>query len=214
MRSIRRIRSSIPRRKGLRAYSGVCGHEFVDFKTFPDELQGGFIKVRYKPTNRVEIHKWIEGPFGYDEEYVSDLLFSTNLSFIPVDLQFGPRGDLFVCDWYNPVKGHMQYSLRDERRDRHTGRIWRITTKGLPTQDPPKIAGASIDELLELLKRPEYRIRYWAKRELRERDPTAVKSGARCLGCEARSDRSAFPTSSTRSALDVSLDRRRRHGWQ
>ena len=112
-----------PAPAGLRAYSGTCGHEFVDFAAFPGELQGHFIKVRYKPTNRVEIHKWIEGEFGYDEEYVSDLIFSTNLSFIPVDLKFGPRGDLYVCDWYNPVKGHAQYSLRDERRDRHSGRI-------------------------------------------------------------------------------------------
>jgi putative heme-binding domain-containing protein len=174
-----------PAPKGLKAYSGTCGHEFVDFPTFPDELQGGFIKVRYKPTNRVEIHKWIEGPFGYDEEYVGDLLFSTNLSFIPVDLQFGPRGDLYVCDWYNPVKGHMQYSLRDERRDRHSGRIWRITTKDQPLQAAPNIAGASIDKLLELLKRPEYRIRYWAKQELRQRDPlevaTALDAWARKL---------------------------------
>ena len=54
-------RSSIPRPTGLRAYSGTCGQEFVDFATFPAELQGHFIKVRYKPTNRVEIHKWIEG---------------------------------------------------------------------------------------------------------------------------------------------------------
>jgi len=165
-----------PAPKGLPAYSGVCGHEFVDFGTFPDELKGGFIKVRYKPTNRVEIHKWVEGPFGYEEEYVSDLLFSTNLSFIPVDLQFGPRGDLFVCDWYNPVKGHAQYSLRDERRDRHSGRIWRITTKGKPLQDPPKLVDASIDELIDHLKRPEYRVRYWAKRELRDRDSSDVKS--------------------------------------
>lgn len=163
-----------PGPQGLQAYSGVCGHEFVDTPAFPDELQGGFIKVRYKPTNRVEIHKWKEGPFGFNEEYVGDLLFSTNLSFIPVDLQFGPRGDLFVCDWYNPVKGHMQYSLRDERRDRHSGRIWRITTKGKPSLDAPKIAEASIDELLELLKRPEYRVRFWAKRELRERDAKDV----------------------------------------
>ncbi len=165
-----------PSPKGLQAYSGVCGHEFVDFATFPKELQGGFIKVRYKPTNRVEIHKWKEGPFGYEEQYVSDLLFSTNLSFIPVDLQFGPRGDLYICDWYNPVKGHMQYSLRDERRDRHSGRIWRVTAKDHALQDLPNFAKSTIPELLDHLKRSEYRYRYWAKRELRSRDRAEVKA--------------------------------------
>lgn len=165
-----------PAPKGLQAYSGVCGQEFVDFATFPDDLRGGFIKVRYKPTNRVEIHRWHEKPFGYEEEYVGDLIFSTNLSFIPVDLRYGPRGAMYVCDWYNPVKGHAQYSLRDERRDRHSGRIWRITAKGKKLQEPPKIAEASIAELLDLLKRPEYRYRYWAKRELRERDAGEVKT--------------------------------------
>jgi putative heme-binding domain-containing protein len=164
-----------PSPKNLQAYSGTCGQEFVNTSTFPEELQGHFIKVRYKPTNRIEIHKWKEGEFGFEEEYVSDLLFSTNLSFIPVDLQFGPQGDLYVCDWYNPVKGHAQYSLRDERRDRHSGRIWRITAKGKSLQDAPKIAGASIAELLELIKRPEYRYRYWAKRELRQRDEALVR---------------------------------------
>lgn len=159
-----------PRPTGLQAYSGVCGHQIVDFPTFPPELQGGFIKVRYKPTNRVEIHRWVEGDYGYEEQYVGDLLFSTNLSFIPVDLQWGPRGALYVCDWYNPIKGHMQYSLRDPRRDRDSGRIWRITAKGRPLLDPPNYAEASIAELLELLKRPEYRIRDWARRELRQRD--------------------------------------------
>jgi putative heme-binding domain-containing protein len=163
-----------PKPDDLQAYSGTCGQEFVDFPTFPADMQGDFIKVRYKPTNRVEIHKWIESDFGFDEEYVSDLIFSTNLSFIPVDIRFGPSGALYVCDWYNPIKGHAQYSLRDERRDRHSGRIWRITAKGLPLQKPPRIAGATIAELLDVLKRPEYRYRYWAKRELRQRDPTEV----------------------------------------
>mgnify|MGYP002622909083 CR=1 FL=1 len=164
-----------PRPSGLQAYSGVCGQEFVDFATFPAELQGDFVKVRYKPTNRVEIHKWREGEFGYTEQYVGDLIFSKNLSFIPVDLRYGPRGAMYVCDWYNPIKGHAQYSLRDDRRDRHSGRIWRITAKGIPTQDPPDIAGATEKELLELLKRAEYRYRYWAKRELREREPRVVE---------------------------------------
>ncbi len=160
---------------GLRAYSGVCGHEFVNFATFPKELQGGFIKVRYKPTNRVEIHRWREETFGFDEEYVGDLIFSTNLSFIPVDVRFGPRGDLYICDWYNPVKGHAQYSLRDQRRDRHSGRIWRVIAKGIPLQEPPKYAQATIAELLEILKRPEYRYRDQAKRELRNRTASEVK---------------------------------------
>ncbi len=163
-----------PAPAGLQAYSGVCGHEFVDFATFPDELQGHMIKVRYKPTNRVEILKWKEGPFGFDEEYVSDLLFSTNLSFIPVDLKFGPRGDLYVCDWYNPIKGHMQYSLRDERRDRHSGRIWRITAKNRPLLEAPRFAEATVSELLDLLKRPEYRVRFMAKRELWDRDAAEI----------------------------------------
>lgn len=163
-----------PKPTGLQAYSGTCGQAFVDFNTFPSELSGHFIKARYKPTNRIEIHKWKEGPFGFDEQYVSDLVFSTNLSFIPVDLNFGPRGALYVCDWYNPIKGHAQYSLRDERRDRHSGRIWRVTAKDRPLQAMPEINGASTEALLEILKRPEYRLRYLAKLELRERPQDEV----------------------------------------
>jgi putative heme-binding domain-containing protein len=165
-----------PRAAGLQAYSGVCGHEFVDFGFWPEEMQGGFVKVRYKPSNRVEIHQWIEKDDHFEEAYQGDILYSSNLSFIPVDLKYGPRGAMYVCDWYNPVKGHMQYSLRDERRDRLSGRIWRIVPKGATLQDPPTIHGESIVALLEILKRPEYRYRYWARRELRERSGNDVKA--------------------------------------
>ncbi|MFP6879403.1 MAG: PVC-type heme-binding CxxCH protein [Roseibacillus sp.] len=161
--------SQHPRANGIPAYSGVCGHEFVDFASWPDDLQDGFVKVRYKPSNRVEFHKWVEHDDHFREEYQFDLIFSTNLSFIPVDLRYGPRGAMYVCDWYNPIKGHAQYSLRDPRRDRKSGRIWRIVPKGAKLQDPPAIAGQPIPALLDLLKRPEYRYRYWAKRELRDR---------------------------------------------
>ena len=158
----------------MQAYSGVCGQEFIDFPNWPKDLQGSMVKVRYKSTNRVEILKWNEYDFGYEEQYVSDIIFSTNLSFIPVDLRYGPQG-VCVCDWYNPVKGHAQYSLRDERRDRKSGRIWRIFPKGAKPVQAPKISGAGLSELLEILKRREYRYRYWAKRELREMEPAQVK---------------------------------------
>ena len=164
-----------PKPSGMQAYSGVCGQEFIDFPNWPKELQGMMVKVRYKSTNRVELLKWKEYEYGYEEEYVSDIIFSSNLSFIPVDLRYGPRGAMYVCDWYNPVKGHAQYSLRDERRDRKSGRIWRILPKGAKEVNPPKITGATLPQLLNLLKRPEYRYRYWAKREIREMEPILVK---------------------------------------
>ena len=87
----------------------------------------------------------------------------------------GPDGGIYICDWYNPVKGHMQYALRDRRRDKESGRIWRITAKNRPLiQNIPKIAGQPIPDLLKVLKRYEYRFRYWAKRELRNRNPQEV----------------------------------------
>lgn len=153
--------------KDFQAYSGTCGQDFVCHDFWPEEMQGGFIKARYKPTNKIEFHTWTKEEDHFSEEFQFDLIFSTNLSFIPVDLSFGPRGDLYICDWYNPVKGHAQYSLRDPRRDRKAGRIWRVIPKGAILPEPPKIAGASIDELLEHLKSPHYRTRYRAKLELR-----------------------------------------------
>ncbi|RFC46462.1 MAG: Azurin/Glucose/arabinose dehydrogenase, beta-propeller fold [Verrucomicrobia bacterium] len=165
-----------PAPTGLTAYSGTCGQEFIDFPNWPAEFRGNFVKLRYKPTNRVELLAWRQTEFGFDEEYLGDLLFSTNLSFIPVDLQFGPRGDLFLCDWYNPVKGHAQYSLRDPRRRRDSGRIWRLVPKGFKPQPAPVIAQAATTDLVGLLARPEYRCRYWAKRELRERAPAEVQA--------------------------------------
>ena len=157
------------------AYSGTCGQEFIYSRHFPDELQGCFVRVRYKPVNTVELHRWVEHDTHFEEERIGHILQSANLSFIPVDVRFGPRGDLFICDWYNPVKGHAQYSLRDTRRDKTSGRIWRVTAKGRPLQAAPKIAGEPIRQLLDLLKDYDYRTRYTAKLELRERDPQQVK---------------------------------------
>jgi lysophospholipase L1-like esterase/plastocyanin len=160
------------------AYSGTCGQEFLSSSHWPKELrnQKHFMRVRYKPTNEVELHEWVEHDTHFEEKKVGIVFQSTNLSFIPVDIQQGPDGAMYVADWYNPVKGHMQYSLRDTRRDKKSGRIWRITAKGRPLEEAPKISGASTPELLELLKSENYRTRYRAKVELREREPQEIIS--------------------------------------
>lgn len=161
------------------AYSGTCGQEFLTSSHWPNELRKKhFMRVRYKPTNEVELHEWVEHDTHFEEKKVGIVFQSTNLSFIPVDIQQGPDGAMYVADWYNPVKGHMQYSLRDTRRDKKSGRIWRITAKDQKLEEAPKIAGASIPELLDLLKSENYRTRYRAKVELRERDSEVVRHAA------------------------------------
>ncbi|MDZ4402981.1 PVC-type heme-binding CxxCH protein [Prosthecobacter sp.] len=163
----------IPAGNYFPAYSGTCGQEFLTSSHWPKDLRDKkhFMRVRYKPTNEVELHEWVEHDTHFEEKKVGIVFQSTNLSFIPVDIQQGPDGAMYVADWYNPVKGHMQYSLRDTRRDKKSGRIWRITAKNQKLEEAPKIAGASIPELLDLLKSENYRTRYRAKVELRERQP-------------------------------------------
>ncbi len=163
------------------AYSGTCGQEFLTSSHWPQELRDKkhFMRVRYKPTNEVELHEWVEQDTHFEEKKVGIVFQSTDLCFIPVDIQQGPDGAMYLADWYNPVKGHMQYSLRDTRRDKKSGRIWRITAKDQKLEASPKIAGASIPELLELLKSENYRTRYRAKVELRERDVKEVVSMVR-----------------------------------
>ena len=165
-----------PPASGLPAYSGTAGQEFVDFDFWPEELRGGFIRARYKPAVRIEMHRWVEKADSYEEEYLGDIIFSSDLSFAPTDVKVGPRGDMYICDFYNPIVGQATFSLRDERRDSKSGRIWRIVPKGARLADPPQIAGASIPALIKLLESPHYRYRYWAKRELQERPAAEVKA--------------------------------------
>jgi mono/diheme cytochrome c family protein len=68
----------------------------------------------------------------------------------------------------------MQHNVRDPLRDHSHGRIYRITYPSRPLVKPAKVAGASINELLDNLKLPEYRTRYRTRRELRGRQVSQV----------------------------------------
>src|SRR5262249_50082993 len=67
---------------------------------------------------------------------------------------------------------------RDPNRDHEHGRIYRITYEGRPLIKWPKIDGASIPALLDLLKEPENQIRELAKVELSARDSAKVVAAA------------------------------------
>jgi mono/diheme cytochrome c family protein len=68
----------------------------------------------------------------------------------------------------------MQHNARDPLRDHVHGRVYRITYPSRPLVTPANVAGASISELLDNLKVPEYRTRYRSRRELRGRNASEV----------------------------------------
>jgi glucose/arabinose dehydrogenase len=152
----------------------TCGCEFVSSHNFPDEVQGDYLlnnDIGFQGTLQYRMRE--EGS-GFAATPVEPLMRSSDPSYRPVDIKFGPDGALYICDWYNPLVGHMQHSVRDPNRDQTRGRIWRVHFKDRPLVEPPKIAGEPLFDLLELLKTYEDRTRYVVRRELRGRDTKDV----------------------------------------
>ena len=156
----------------------TSGLEFISSRHFPDAVQGDLIIHNTIGFLGTKQHTMTDDPnsSGYLSTHRQDLMVSSDTKFRPVDMEIAPDGSLYVVDWHNVLVGHMQHNARDPLRDHVHGRIYRITYPSRPLVKPAKIADASIGELLDNLKLPEYRSRYRTKRELRGRDVTEVST--------------------------------------
>jgi len=154
----------------------TCGCELVSSRHFPDDTQGDYLLNNNIGFQGILRYRVKEDGSGFAGAAVEPLLKSSDPNFRPVALQFGPDGALYVLDWFNPLIGHMQHSLRDPNRDHTRGRIWRIHYPARPLVQKARIGGANVSELLDLLKAYEDRVRYRARRELRERPEQEVLS--------------------------------------
>lgn len=152
----------------------TSGIEIVASRHFPDEVQGDILLCNVIGFRGIKQHKLDESGPGFSASHRQDLLESSYENFRPVDLEFAPDGSLYFVDWTNMLIGHMQHNARDPRRDKHHGRIFRITYPSRPLLKPAKVDGASIEELLDNLTLHEDRTRYRTRRELRGRDTAAV----------------------------------------
>jgi putative heme-binding domain-containing protein len=163
---------------GMKVFTTVvrptAGCEIIRSRHFPDDVQGNFLVNNCIGFHGIKQHQMIEEDSGFTSKEVEPLLQSSDINFRPADLQFGPDGALYIVDWFNPLIGHMQYSLRDPNRDHTHGRIWRITYKGRPLLDPPAVAGRPLPELFELLRSYEDRTRYRVRAEIRDQDAKQV----------------------------------------
>ena len=152
----------------------TSGLEFVSSRHFPDEVQGDLLINNTIGFLGTKQHAMVDDGTGYTTHHRQDLVQGTDPNFRPVDMEFAPDGSLYLVDWHNVLIGHMQHNARDPLRDHVHGRIYRITYPSRPLVEPAKVAGASIEELLDNLKLPEYRTRYRTRRELRGREASEV----------------------------------------
>ena len=144
-----------------------CTLAWVSSPHFPKEWQGGLVTGHLLSKNAVLYTPLkIEGGTYVKADDSVNIFSSSNKVFRPTDLAFGLDGALYVSDFYYPIIGHAQHSIRDENRDYANGRIWRVTRKGVPLAEAPVIDRAPLNQLFSLLSHPQLRVRELARLEL------------------------------------------------
>ena len=151
-----------------------AGVEIVSSRNFPKEAQGDYLVNNVIGLLGIMQYGLKDDESGIGGDYKGNLVECTYGNFRPVDLQFGPDGALYICDWQNALIGHLQHNLRDPNRDHSHGRIWRIRYTGNELVKAEAIDDLPANKLVDLLKAPEDRMRYRVRRELAARQSSDV----------------------------------------
>ncbi|WP_020466888.1 PVC-type heme-binding CxxCH protein [Singulisphaera acidiphila] len=150
-----------------------CGAEFLSGRHLPESWSGSIVASDFRG-NRVCRFVISEDGAGYASREQPELIKTKHMAFRPIDAKMGPDGAIYIADWYNPIIQHGEVDFRDPRRDHTRGRIWRVTAKGRPLVERPKLVGASTEALLTALKTPEDWTRQNARMVLKERGKSIV----------------------------------------
>jgi azurin len=158
----------------------VAANGVISSANFPDEMQDDFILCNTIGFLGIKHYKLERNPDNGHVwgEPAEDLVSSTDKNFRPTDVEFGSDGALYFSDWQNVIIGHMQHNVRDPNRDHIHGRVYRMVNTKKPLQEPVKIAGASLDQLMVNLEHPVDGVRYRTRIELSGRDTDEVIAAA------------------------------------
>ena len=139
------------------SYPKFSGLELINSPLFGPDWQGNAITCDFRA------HRIVRFGFndfsadaapksGYVTKELPDVVRTSDVSFRPITPKMGPDGALYVADWTNPIINHGEVDFRDPRRDKVSGRIWRIlpeTAKPLAWQ--PVLGRPTKDLLAGLL---------------------------------------------------------------
>jgi putative heme-binding domain-containing protein len=151
----------------------LCGVDIIGTKAMPAAAQGMMVAGSVLDNN-VYLFELEDDASGFKVRQFTSLIASSDDKFRPVDAKVGPDGAIYIADWYNPIIGHYQASLRDPRRDHTHGRIWRVTATDLPPVQRPPLTSLPLAKLLDQLRSPERWARYQTKRLLSNIDSKLV----------------------------------------
>ena len=154
------------------SYPKFSGLELVHSPLFGADWQGNAITCDFRA------HRIVRFGFndlsvgaqptssGYVTKQLADVVRTSNSAFRPITPKMGPDGALYVADWSNPIINHGEVDFRDPRRDKVSGRIWRIAPQGsVPLKWEP-LGGKKPAELLAKLLSPNRWEFEQARREL------------------------------------------------
>lgn len=102
-----------------------------------------------------------------------DFLVSGDKNFRPINLKWGPNGEIYCIDWHDQNPCHQAAA---DSWDYERGRVYRIQTKGLKTQKPRDLGAKGVD-LTALLNDANPYIARTALRLLQEREPNILEVG-------------------------------------
>ncbi|MEO6150209.1 MAG: PVC-type heme-binding CxxCH protein [Mucilaginibacter sp.] len=153
-----------PMQNEATALAGIAYYADV---LFPEIYQKNFY-IGDVVTSRIYRNSYINKgstPIGKKE---ADFVKSQDPWFRPVDVKMGPDGAIYVADFYNSIIGHYEVPLDDPRRDKVSGRIWRITYKGMANKKTD-LTAATLDGLLAALDMQNMQVRMLAADQLADR---------------------------------------------
>ncbi len=155
------------------------GTEVLSSSHFPEEFRGNILVLNVIGFQGMLQYKPADKDSSFTATEVEPVVFSSDPSFRPGDVEVGPDGAIYFTDWQNPIIGHMQHNLRDPSRDHDHGRVYRVRYEGRDLLKPLPIAGQPVDALLNALKEKDDRVRHRARIELTGRPTAEVIAAAK-----------------------------------